>query len=330
MRELILIFPDFHPAGTDRRALRPAELPTLENLLRFAARQPLAGGWRQWLCRRLGRPDLAVLSPAALAAGLRASLPPEGRRVWLAQPVHLQAGLTRVELAPDGLLRLASGEAEALAQDFQARIGAERLVLEPLLGGTFLLHGLEAEATTEDPARHLGADIAEALPRGVGAAALRRLSGEVELWLHEHPVNRERLHRGAAPVSSLWFWGGGEAGDIPAAGRDPERDFPRGFGVEASFAGLWRLCGAEARPLPAGCAALGQAAGAAPAVALVEQAVAGPEALERDWLAPAAMRLRRGDLAMLTLVIDDFAFSVRPHDRFRFWRPRRPWPEQLV
>lgn len=326
MRELVLIIPDFYLGERELRAPRHLPLPALERLLRLATRQSLAGGWRPWLCERVGRPDLAGLAPAALAAGgLDPVVPSQGcRRVWLAQPVHLQAGLTRVELAADGLLRLGRAEAEALARDFRASIGDGRLVLEPLAGGAFLLHGLEADATTEDPARHLGADIAAALPRGAGAAALRRLSGEVELWLHEHPVNRERLRSGAAPVSGLWLWGGGEA-----SGELARRHLPQGFGTDASFAGLWRLCGAEARPLPADCDALEQETGAASAVALVEQA-AGLEALERDWMAPAAARLGRGDLAMLTLVINDHSFSVRPRDRFRLWRARRPWPERLA
>lgn len=329
MRELILIFPDCYLAGADRRGLWPAELPALEGLLRVAVRRPVLGGWRAWLCRRVGRPDLAELAPAVLAAGLRDARLLAGRRIWLAQPVHLQAGLTRVELAPEGLLRLEPGEAEALARDFNVRIGEERLVLEPLDGGALLLHGLEAEATTEDPARHLGADIAAALPRGVGAAALRRLSGEVELWLHEHPVNLERLHRGLMPVSSLWFWGGGEASGTPA-GHCPGPGLPRGFGADAGFAGLWRRCGGEVRSLPADCDTLEREAGSGTAVVLIEQGAGGLEALERGWVAPVAMRLWRGDLPRLTLVMNDFAFSLRPRDRFRFWRSRRPWPGQLV
>lgn len=324
MRELVLIIPDLYLQEGEWPALL-APLPGLEALLRFATREALPQGWRAWLCRTLGRDDLAALAPASLAAGSQAAHDAPSRRLWLAEPVHLQAGLTRVQLAPEGLLRLGQDEAAILAADFRAIFGASGLALQPLPAGNFILHGLEAEARTEDPARYLGSDIAEALPAGSMAAALRRLSGEVELWLHSHPVNRARASRGVPAVSSLWIWGGGDA-----RGRTVARSLPAGFGEDASLVGLWRLCGQEPMALPGSLAALDDRSGSSAVAAIGGgSSGAGLEALERDWFAPAAMRLARGELAMLTLVANDLAFRVRSRDRLRFWRRRRRWIEHL-
>lgn len=324
MRELVLIIPDLYLQEGERPALA-APLPGLEALLRFATREALPQGWRAWLCRKLGRDDLAALAPASLAAGSQTAADASPRRVWLAEPVHLRAGLTRVQLAPDGLLRLHPDEAATLAADFGAVFGASGLALQPLPAGNFLLRGLEAEARTEDPARYLGGDIAEALPAGSMAAALLRLSSEVELWLHSHPVNHSRVRSGVLAVSSLWIWGGGDA-----RGRTIARSLPAGYGEDASLVGLWRLCGHEPMALPGCLAALDDRSGSSAVVAIGGAlSGAGLELLERDWFAPAAARLARGGLAMLTLVANDLAFRVRPRDRLIFWRRRRRWIEYL-
>jgi len=62
-----------------------------------------------------------------------------------------------------------------------------------------------ADAHAPEPARCVGMNMAAALPR---SPALRRLGAEIEIWLHEHPVNRARSERGELPVTGLWLWGG--------------------------------------------------------------------------------------------------------------------------
>jgi hypothetical protein len=47
------------------------------------------------------------------------------------------------------------------------------------------------------------------------STALRRLGAEIEMWLHDHPINDARRRRGELPVTSLWLWG---AGAVPASG----------------------------------------------------------------------------------------------------------------
>ncbi len=46
------------------------------------------------------------------------------------------------------------------------------------------------------------------LARGAAGGTLRRLGAEIEMWLHEHPLNQQRrTGRGQLPVTTLWFWG---------------------------------------------------------------------------------------------------------------------------
>jgi len=55
----------------------------------------------------------------------------------------------------------------------------------------------------------MGASVSDARGTGNSDPALRRLGAEIEMWLHEHPVNAVRARRGEAPVTGLWLWGGG-------------------------------------------------------------------------------------------------------------------------
>jgi hypothetical protein len=59
------------------------------------------------------------------------------------------------------------------------------------------------------------------------------LRGEVEMALHEHPVNQQRQADGLPPVNSLWLWGGGFA---------PEQEtvpHPPLFAREPILKGYW-------------------------------------------------------------------------------------------
>jgi hypothetical protein len=86
VREIVIVIPDLYldPSATDTRAGgpesvpagfppgagAPGSMPGFEHAARFGTRRSLApdGGWRPWLARWLGRPDLAPYAPAPIAA----------------------------------------------------------------------------------------------------------------------------------------------------------------------------------------------------------------------------------------------------------------------
>jgi hypothetical protein len=334
VRALVLILADLYLSS--HRPVREVpgehELEALPQVTRFARARPAPQGWRAWLCEHVGRADLAAASPGGLAAALlEAGSAETDRPVWLAEPVHLEAGLDRVRLAPRGLLALEAGEAEALAASFHDVFASSTFALRPLRDGALLLQGLEADAARDDPARRLGDDLRDIPVRGSGARVLQRLQGEIELWLYDHPVNRARAARRLKPVSALWIWGGG------FAARDRRlHPVPQAYASEASVAGLWRLCEAAVEPAPPSLHALpGYATSAArPAgetivVLYVSRLQEGIGSLERDWIAPALQRLARRELSMLTLVANDRILSLRRYDLLKRWRPRLHWTSAL-
>ena len=102
MRELVIVIADLYlPAdpGAASRVPAPRDLAGLACFTRWGAREPLTHGWRAWLGAWLGRAELAGIAPARIAAAVYPQLVGTQETMWLAVPVHLSAGLSRVHLA---------------------------------------------------------------------------------------------------------------------------------------------------------------------------------------------------------------------------------------
>jgi hypothetical protein len=211
---------------------------------------------------------------------------------------------------------------------FNAELGDRSLRMHALPGGTAVLSGLHApQALTRDPAAVLGADVRDAVPRGVEAAPLRALCGEIEMWLHEHPLNLARQRRGDLPVSSFWLWGGGAG----LSAEPPAIAVPIG---SLSFGGNDPWLGAVARILdpshgvPAADCATWLTTGGSRGVVAVSAARDLAE-LHAAWLAPARAALAARQIARLTLWVDGRILTLTRSSNWHYWRPARHWLEFL-
>lgn len=316
MREIVIVISDLYLSdlqGPDA----PAALPGLDRISRFGERLTLERGWREWLARWVGRHDLVQAPVSAIAGAGRA----DAATMWMATPLHLAAGLTTLHFDARGILRLPSGELEELALDFSRAFHDVGLV--PLTSGEFLLlQSVTPAATTTEPARIVGGNVAAALPQGAGAPALRRLGAEIEMWLHEHPVNVARARRGELPISTLWLWGGG-ARTIPD--RSTSGALPRAFGSDSFLQGLWQLCGGEAQSLPQQL----DATYAGSVVLVAETGQISLEELDRRFVAPAVDHLQRRGLERVSILANDRLLVLSSGSRRKFWRRARPVLERL-
>ena len=155
-----------------------------------------------------------------------ASIDVGGTGTWLrADPVHLRPDVADLVLFDAVDAGVSSEEARALAET----------VNEALRPGGPLVHAAHPHrwyVALEAPARMAttplslaaGAGVSAAMPRGPDAPRWRRWMNEVQMALHDCPVNADRERRGAAPINSVWFWGGGSlppAVGAPVAGGTP-------------------------------------------------------------------------------------------------------------
>jgi hypothetical protein len=331
VREIVIVIRDLY---LEPELATEASAPGIEFLARFGDRAPLPEGWRAWTAQWLGVPQYAGAAPASVAAAALEDAPVDGA-VWLATPVHLIAGLTSVHFDRRSVLRLPDTELGELAASFRDTFRGSGFDLRPLGGGELLLIGPQFSpmATTIEPARLLLTSVAEAISKGGVAPALRRLSAEIEMWLHGHAVNDERARHGDLTVATLWLWGGG----APLAFR-PEaapREMPdAAFGSDPYIRGLWRLAGGELEPMPVDWTSVMDQPRAQRALAVMEVAellhanaswrLADAVAeIDRRLVSPALGALRRGELDRFVLLANDRCLILRRADRWRLWRRMR-------
>lgn len=169
-----------------------------------------------WACaksgiaRRLDWPAAAILAHAMSAA------PPHP--FWLcAQPAHLAVDRDRLLLLPRRHFPLSDRESHALLSTLREVFAREGLDLVQVDAGTWLIGCTHVQRLqTFEPERVEGHDIDAYQPRGEDASRWQRLLTEIQMLLHEHPVNVEREQRGEPVVNSLWLWGGGGMPNVAA------------------------------------------------------------------------------------------------------------------
>lgn len=269
---------------------------------------------------------LAALAPTdgefAEAAVMAAGAGYDAQHYWLrGTPMHLAAGLNDLRAVQlDGDQRMTDAEAAQLEVTLNTVLADEEATLRRDGHGGWLLQFKRAlHATTSSPyaaATRLDA----AMPRGHDAALLKRLMTEMQMVLHEHPVNVARARRGQPEINAVWLYGGGSAKPVSP------RSLPAAFGVDPLLRGLYRLQGA-ASPSEVLDAThlLRQVRGSA--VAAVD--VKTLDELESQWLAPLIAALRSGALSALDLILGRWLIDLRRADLLKFWRPSRApaqWP----
>jgi hypothetical protein len=337
MRRCAVIMADLYPAATLEElpgAAGAPRLPALEYLLARAdvTREPAGRipGWYGWLARQWDAPDAARAPAACVAAALGIDAP-----AWLLTPLHYQASLDTVRLHHAGLLSLSPDEQQELADDFARVFAGSGWLLHSTGARELLLSGSPDNLSVDvnpggvDPARLLGGSLATGQPQGEGAAELRRLSSEIELWLHEHAVNRRR--RGSAlTVSGLWPWGGGRGDTTPKPAATAATELHGGDLFSISLA---RQCGVASIAADSGSTRPQTSpAGDRFVVAGMRggDVFRAVQECEARWLEPALRAWRTGRYSLLHLVSDERVWTLAPRHRWRFWRRARAWPDGLL
>ncbi len=176
---------------------------------------------------------------------------------WLrADPVHLRPDMADLVLFDAVDAGVSSEEARALAEIVNGALRPGGPVIDAAHPHRWYV-ALEAPArmATTPLSLAAGAGISTAMPLGPDAPRWRRWMNEVQMALHDCPVNAERERRGAAPINSVWPWGGGSLPPVSGA----PAPFVRAWSDDALVRGLARHAGVECGALPGDGASLGDA-----------------------------------------------------------------------
>jgi len=255
---------------------------------------------------------------------------------WLrADPVSLRAGPDSVLLSDAVRFDVSHDEAALLAASLNTHFASAAITFHPLQPSRWYAR-IELDPGMAAPplAEVRGQATIELLPIGPEGGRWRSILNEIQMVLHEHPINAAREARGAAAVNGLWLWGAGRTADPPRTA------YQRVTSDNPIARGLARAAGKHYAPLPATAREWLDNSGRSGVEVIVLEALREPaayadvstwratlSALERDWFAPLVDALRAGRLGMITVCAPNtartFESETTRQDLRRFWRRRR-------
>jgi hypothetical protein len=253
---------------------------------------------------------------------------PRSDYYWLrADPVTMWADMARVIMTSHGFADLdpyERNEVEICVREVLRHEGIDLHADHPERWCIALARPIEFGFTPLDEA--LGMDVAEALPGHPEARYWRRILNEIQIALHNSPVNVRRRAAGKREVNSVWFWGGGF---MPDATKHDVMDTV--YSDDAVSRGLaiindCRLLG-KSTALESDYSDDGQAA-------LIDWTV-GSDSVDNElaMLEQLVGRLLdRADLGQVSLTLYDGGgrgCRYGPRARRRFWRRRMPLAQVL-
>ncbi len=338
-----LIVPALLPANQDAAAaLGELRLPGLEMLLarsRRTAEESIS--LEAWLLEAFGSEPGAEFPAGALTLAGLGGQPADA--TWMrADPAHLRLNRDQLVLVPATAFGLQATEADALAETLNAHF-AGQLVFYPVQPDRWCVRLRESVAKslrTKTPSEAAGRDINRNLPAGDGSIRWHQVLNEIQMLLHEHPVNEAREARGEPAVNSVWLWG---AGSLPA---DLDAPFQSVTADDPLALGLAQAAGLRHRTLPAGAEELLARLPGEGRQLIVLDALRMPVALgdfdawrarvldlEKQWFAPLVAALKAGSIGMVTVVVPDGAelraFESTRNDLRHFWRRAKPISKYL-
>lgn len=261
-----------------------------------------------------------------------AALPEHAGAHWCcADPVHLRFHQERIVLADAGAFSLSEDEALRLCHELNrqfAELGSFH-VASPARWYLRLNAPLAADSMPLSAVA--GRRLDGTLPGTT--SPLSRIMNELQMVLHQHPLNAAREARGEPTINALWLWGS-EVTALPE--KRSSAPFSFLFADDPLALGLARAPGKASAAVPAGLADLlaDDARGAAPLVLLDDLARHVPYEdnaawqaallrLESGWFAPAREHLGR-EISCIRLIAPTvyglLEWQIKAGERWKFWR----------
>lgn len=181
-------------------------------------------GIEAWLCQAFGvakQQDWPV-APIMLQMDEMDKKIPADNAYWLrVDPVHLRIENNHILLADSQVFRISLKEslqfADTLNQHF-SNDGLLFLALQP--DRWYVRISKMPRLQTRLLSEVIGKNINHLLPMGEDSSVWHNLFNEIQMLLHDHPLNQAREARNELAVNSIWFWGGGIIPPHTRAGYD--------------------------------------------------------------------------------------------------------------
>lgn len=266
--------------------------------------------WERQLLAALGlqrRADELASAPVCRAAAANAG------GFWVrAEPMHFAAGLSRMDAVMlKGAAALRDDERQQLANalgNYVRSIGLHWYDAPEWLIG----FPRELTVRTQQPNCAASVDLETAMPAGADSRELRRLMTELQMVLHEHPINENRARTGLPAANAVWLWGAGSLTDMQQA--HISRPL---FGGAAFVRGLGSVLGSHVEAARSADQVLRDMKGAE---GIVVVDLRESENAYEQWLVPLQQFLAHGPRHELHIGIDRWRIKLTRASRWRVWR----------
>jgi hypothetical protein len=262
---------------------------------------------------------------------------------WLrADPVTMEAGHDAVVIVDHAGFKISSEEAQQLTEEINHHFAQDRaqahwqlIALTPNRWYLRLPH--KPDIRTYPLSVVQGRPINQCLPFGQQAKIWHTWLTEMQMLLHNSPVNQTREMRGELPINSLWIWGGGTLPEVPA------NTWAQLWSNEPLSLGLAKLSKTPRVKTPAnGKQWLETAITPGNHLVVIDQGQrvgAGEEisgqdistwqefvqAMEAQWIVPLLDALKTKQLSSFILhPLNGSRFECTPQQVKRWWKRRRP------
>lgn len=243
MHSLTLFIPGLLTPSRDLAEQDIPRVPALEKLLACANREQLIPfGFSDALCMLFKLEQQAEKDFPIAAITRLVDDDHELAGIWMrADPVHLAADHQGLILLDESTFTLDQHDALVLAADIKDILAERGMMLEAPTTNRWYVTMDDVPAIKTIPVHEVaGRDIHYYMPSGKDQQAWAQLLNEIQMVLHNSPVNAERERRGERAVNSLWFWG---CGELPVLVKCPwsrvftDEEIARGISLLASIPG---------------------------------------------------------------------------------------------
>ena len=212
---LQLVIPDlFWPESSQQEIYSDLSLPRLEKILSKSKQDSFSSdSLEAWLCRSFAinkqQSDWPI-APIMLQSDSGNTIYP-GSDFWMrADPVHLRIEQNHILLADSQAFKISAEESQQLVQIINRSLNDSNIQLLALQPTRWYLRCTQIpKLETHTLSKVTCKNINNYLAMGAEGAFWNMLFNEIQMILHENPINQQRESVGELPINSVWFWGGG-------------------------------------------------------------------------------------------------------------------------
>lgn len=212
---LQLVIPDlFWPERSQHQIYSDLALPKLEKILSKSSQKVSSPqSLEAWLCQSFGVDKQQCdwpIAPIMVQNDSSDTIYPESDFWMRADPVHLRIEQNHILLADSQAFKISAEESQQLAQTINQSLDDPDIHLLALQPSRWYLRCREVpKFETYTLSDVTCRNINDYLPKSTEGVMWNKVFNEIQMILHENPINQKREALEELPINSVWFWGGG-------------------------------------------------------------------------------------------------------------------------